>query len=620
MASSMLSTPRRLAEGLGGVGRLQPTGGALWPYIVTFVGLMRWRVALALALLLSLAVLETLGLLLLLPLLQLAGVEVQQGAVSGFADLVAQGFAAVGVQPTLTVVLGLYVALIIARALLNRWQQMDAVDLEQQFKARLRRRLYRAIANTSWPFFTRTRSADFSHALLIEMDRVSGIAAFLLGLLVNILVTAVYVAGALVISGPITFILLLCGFGLLVSLKHRVTASALSGEELSFATSGLHAAVTEHLDAMKLAKSYGVIDRNQALFANLTDRVAHIVVDGIRYHYDSRCWFEIGSAAALSIILVFWIEILKIPAGGVILLIFLFNRLMPRFSSLQSFYQLLAQSLPAFQRVVALQARCEAAAEPPQANVERGRVLQERVALEGVWYSYETEAGRVVIRDINLVIPVGETTAIVGPSGAGKSTLADLIMGLLAPDRGRVLVDGRPLAAGRLQAWRQQIGYVPQDTFLFHDTVRANLLWAQPSASELEVQDALRLADAEELVARLDHGLDTLVGDRGVRLSGGERQRLALARALLRRPSVLILDEATSNLDSESEARIQAAIERLHGQMTIVIITHRLSTVRRADTICVIEQGELVESGTWEQLYSNQQGRFHALCQAQALA
>jgi ATP-binding cassette subfamily C protein len=128
------------------------------------------------------------------------------------------------------------------------------------------------------------------------------------------------------------------------------------------------------------------------------------------------------------------------------------------------------------------------------------------------------------------------------------------------------------------------------------------------------------LADAEEFAARLDHGLDTIVGDRGVRLSGGERQRLALARALLRRPSLLLLDEATSNLDSESEARIQAAIERLHGRITIVLITHRLSTVRGADSICVIEQGELVESGTWDELSSDEQSRFHALCQAQGIA
>jgi ATP-binding cassette subfamily C protein len=160
---------------------------------------------------------------------------------------------------------------------------------------------------------------------------------------------------------------------------------------------------------------------------------------------------------------------------------------------------------------------------------------------------------------------------------------------------------------------------VAQDTFLFHDTVRANLLWARPEATDEEVRQALRSAAAEAFVSELPKGIETILGDRGVRLSGGERQRLALARALLREPSLLILDEATSALDTENEKRIQSAIEELHGRITILVITHRLSTIRGADVIHVLERGCSVESGDWDTLVGSGNGRFSALWRAQSL-
>ena len=181
------------------------------------------------------------------------------------------------------------------------------------------------------------------------------------------------------------------------------------------------------------------------------------------------------------------------------------------------------------------------------------------------------------------------------------------------------MVDGNMLEPRLLRPWREQIGYVAQDTFLFNDTVRSNLLWACPEAGEEEIWQALKLAAAAGFISELPEGLETVLGDRGVRLSGGERQRLALARALLREPSLLILDEATSALDSKNERRIQDAIDRLHGSVTILVITHRLSTVREADVIYVLESGRVVESGTWEALISNEDGRFSALAGAQGI-
>jgi ATP-binding cassette subfamily C protein len=160
------------------------------------------------------------------------------------------------------------------------------------------------------------------------------------------------------------------------------------------------------------------------------------------------------------------------------------------------------------------------------------------------------------------------------------------------------------------------VAYVPQETFLFHDTIRSNLLWARSEATTEEIHDALRMAAADSFVSRLPQGLDTLVGERGIRLSGGERQRLALARAVLRRPMLLVLDEATSALDSENERKIQQAIESLHGELTIVVIAHRLSTVRHADQIVVMEGGRVAETGTWESLCAQPHSRLALLLRA----
>jgi ATP-binding cassette subfamily C protein len=221
------------------------------------------------------------------------------------------------------------------------------------------------------------------------------------------------------------------------------------------------------------------------------------------------------------------------------------------------------------------------------------------------------------LRDVTLSIPAGRVTALVGSSGAGKSTLADLLLLLLTPERGALVVDGVPLAADRRDEWRASVGYVPQETHLFHDTIRENVRWVAPGASDADVLDALRMAGASALLSRLPNGLDTRIGDRGTLLSGGERQRLALARALLRRPRLLVLDEATSALDPESERSIRQTIASLTPAVTVLTITHRLTTARQADHVVVLDHGAVVAEGPWETLLSGENSRLARLWTAQ---
>ncbi|HEX5734969.1 MAG TPA: ABC transporter ATP-binding protein [Blastocatellia bacterium] len=577
---------------------------------------MSWRVVLVLTLMLSLGLIEGIGLILLIPLLGLTGIDVQQGAVGAIDSFVASAFNVAGLRPTLMSVLAVYVAITIAHSLLQRWQTVSSASLENEFVDRLRQRLYKSITNANWLFFSRSKASHFTHALTSELDRVDIATYSLLAIVVNCVVASVYIILALRLSVPMTVLVFACGAALLLLLKGKMRKARLSGEALSDATGEMHSSSLEHFGGIKVVKAYNAERRNIKIFSELTRRVTRIYDAYTRDHANMKLWFDVGAVLVLAVILYVSIGVASMPAAGVLVLIFLFARIMPKLSTIQQNYQRYVHALPAFAAVMDVESRCLAASDPAPTDTEPVQFRQS-VRLDRVDFEYEPGGFR--LQALDLTIAFGDMTAIVGQSGAGKSTIADLLLGLVAPGRGRVLIDDAVLEAKLIKGWRDQIGYVAQDTFLFHDTVRANLLWARPEATEQELWDALRLAAADEFVKDLPQRLETVLGDRGVRLSGGERQRIALARALLRKPQLLILDEATSALDSENEKRILSAIEELHGRLTILVIAHRLSTIRTADHIYLIERGRLIEHGDWSSLITREGGRFQAFFKAQNL-
>jgi ATP-binding cassette subfamily C protein len=593
------------------------TAPAAFRFARAMTRMMPRRIALAVALSLAVTAGEAGGVLLLTQLLALANVGGLAGAAGALPRAVEQAFRAVGVQPTLGPVLAMFVAVVIAVAMLQRAQTLvsNQMALEATLQARIR--LYRAIARARWLPLARARGSDLLSALSGESDRVGNGASLLLSLLVGALVSLGYLALALRVSPALTGVAVGCGAVLLLTQRRYRSAARRTGQALSEARAEVLRAATEHLGALKVVKSYGAEERNARIFADAAEHSGRVHLRAWRAYADARAGFMIGTVILLAVVTWLALRVLNVTGATVLLLIFLFYRLVPRLANLQTVYQYLLHDLPAWEsmdaRIAALETEREALCGAEAERMELARSIR----FEGVSFAYDAERATAV-DGLTMEIQARRTTAIVGPSGAGKTTLADLVMGLVSPREGRIQVDGRTLDESWLRAWRAGIGYVAQDTLLFNDTVLANLLWARPGATEAQVWDALRLAAADGFVAALPLGLATEVGDRGVRLSGGERQRLALARALLRRPALLILDEATSALDGENERRIRDAIRALHGSMTILMITHRLPSVRDADVVHVLEAGRLVESGPWAELVARPAGRFRRLWATQA--
>jgi len=590
-------------------------GDTAWSFLGLLWRELGWRLGLSAAVAVGLALAEGTGLLLLVPLLASIGLAVDQGPASGVAAAVTRAFVACGVAPTLSSTLLVFLGVSAAHALLYRVHLLLNPSLEQRFSTRLRIRLYASIVSARWSLLVRRRATDLAHAVIVHVDRTSTAAYQLLTLLTGLAVSGVYVLLALRLSATLTALVMLAGALMLWLFRGRTRHSANSGETYAEADRRLFNMTSESIAGVKVAKSLSAEPRDVAIFTGLAERRAAAYLDLLRSFAQGKMRLDLTSALTIAALLYLAVSWLHLAGAGLLLLIFVFARLMPRAMALQESAQLVVAGLPSFAVVSRVIDECDAEAEPMDAGRDR-LPMRHAVALDRVVYRYAD--GPEVVCGVSLAVQAGHVTAIVGPSGAGKSTIADLLLGLLQPAAGHLAVDGQPLAESDTRRWRRSVGYVSQDVFLLHDTIRANLAWGRPDASDTEMWAALEAAAAAAFVRARADGLDTIVGDRGVQLSGGERQRLALARALLTKPDLLLLDEATSALDAVNERHILDAVAALAPRVTTVIITHRLTAVRDADLIHVIENGEQVESGSWEELASRH-GAFARLMTAQGL-
>ena len=561
----------------------------------------KWRLVLTIALAALCSLTEGVGILLLIPGLQVVGVNLAgQGSLGKYSRYIDAVLHRVHLAPSVPLLLFALLVVLSTRTIAVKLKTVLGGSVQQKMQAYVRERLHRAVIGADWLMLSRNKSSDLVHVLTREVERIGITTAFTLMLAGDFLVAIIYVAVAAALSPGVTIMVLGSGLVLTILLWEKTNAIQGLGGVVTEKNQLLYAAIISHVQNIKATKAYNAEARDQQAFADLNRDVSAVAIEGLRRQALTSGLFEIGSFLILTAAIYLSIRVLAVGPATILILLLIFARLMPRFIDAHAHYQALLNQLPAFTTVSALERQCLAASEPALPQVPLAR-LSNRLELARVSFSYPTAPGPV-IDQVSMLIRKGQTTAFVGPSGSGKSTLADIIIGLLSPDAGRMTIDGVEISAANRSAWRSQVGYVSQDTVLFHDTLRKNLAWARPEAGEAEMWQVLKMAAAEDLVRRWPHALDTVVGDRGALLSHGERQRLAIARALLRKPALLVLDEATNSLDAENEARVLEAIEKLHGSLTILLIAHRFSTVKRADAVYVFDHGRIAEAGSWEQL------------------
>jgi ATP-binding cassette subfamily C protein len=433
-------------------------------------------------------------------------------------------------------------------------------------------------------------------ALTAEIDRLNSAAIFALEMPGRAMMIGANVVVAFLIAPGFTLFALAIGSFLAWLVRNWLAESLKLGETLSAAYKNFYHQISEFFAGLKITKSYVAEDRHVTAFAKAIDEVNDNLLSYLRSNANARLFQELAGAGAVAIFI--WISAaqLHMPMAEVLVLALVFYRLLPLVQSLQQGAQQFLHSAPAVHTIINLLEECAAARETPHTQPHDNFILRRGIRLEHVSFSYDGDT-RKVVSDVSFNLKAATLMVLSGPSGSGKSTLLDLIAGLLRPDKGKIWLDERELTDEMAQSWRTSIAYVLQEPFLFHDTIRANLLVAKPGADESELLQALASARAAVFVNALPEGMDTIVGDRGSRFSGGERQRLALARALLRRPSLLILDEPTSSLDEENERMVLEGIEGLRGRVTMILVTHRPERIRSADQSIGMDQGRLEKAG-----------------------
>ncbi|MBI4671714.1 MAG: ABC transporter ATP-binding protein [Chloroflexi bacterium] len=511
------------------------------------------------------------------------------------------------------------VVLPLARGLVGLFQQYVSARISQGMVFDLRLALYRHFQRQSLRFYTATPTGE----LLSRLNDVSAAQGFLTATLPNILLNLITLVTTLIIMFGLDTRLALVGLAMLplyalpthwaAGFSRRMAKRAM---QLS---SQMYNLTTETLGVSGglLVKVFG---RQQYEFARYTARAAAERELAIQQGVVGNLFgLFTGLTSALGLALVYWVGGYQVvdnalTIGTVVAFAAYLSRVYGPFSNLMNVPVHLASSLTSMERLFqTLDFPVEIADRPGARALPR---VQGHIRLEHVYFCYPTPTAEQdtpkaktasvkrewAVEDISLEIEPGQLAAFVGPSGSGKTTLTYLVPRLYDANHGTVYIDNHDVRDVTLASLAEQIGMVTQETYLFNDTIRANLLYANPNASEAELRAALDAAYLTEVIARLPEGLDTVAGQRGYRMSGGERQRLSIARIVLKNPRILILDEATSALDTESELAVQVALERLFQDRTGLVIAHRLSTIRAADVIFVLDDGRRVEQGTHPQL------------------
>ena len=497
-----------------------------------------------------------------------------------------------GLQLTFAALLVSILALFALKAAFVYWQKWWVARLVLDFERSLKQDIYSAVFESDWKFFLQEKTGTFASA----MSQNARIAADVFKVLTLLATEAVYIVVYCVIGLSISFpaflLSIAAGMVPLWFLRGYIGRSREIGAQAVAMKNETMGRVIEDFSGAKSIKGNRLEKfREKQVFEMLSD-VMRTELRGEKFAAKVDSFPDLLMAVVVCLVLFVSRSVLRVPGENLLVLVMVLYRMSRRLILFQGYKQRFWLYLPYYDLCRDVVSKARERKETSGSRCFEG--LERGVELSGVDFSYDSHP---VLKSLSMTIRKNALTAIVGRSGSGKTTIVDLVTGLLRPDAGRVLVDGVDLSEYDVFSWRKKIAYVPQECLLVNGTIEENIRMDDGAATFTAVEEAARQAHADEFIRRQPDGYGTRVGDRGLRLSGGQRQRIALARALLRKPELLILDEATSALDSESENKVQQAIETLRGKLTILVIAHRFSTIERSDIVYTLENGSSSESG-----------------------
>lgn len=558
-------------------------------FVIDVWSVLRWKWPILALLTFASAFLEGATVVALLPLLASFG-----GGSSGSTDRISRIFSsaldAFGLAVTPQTIAGLIVLLIAGSALMFISQSYLSARLHSFYVASWQRRMFSTFLAADYDFFVSRRAGDLVAAVANEPMRI-GLAFSQLNVsFAAILFILVQIVISLFIA-PLVVALLLAFGGLLFVLTRRWAQRAMDfGGAFTKVNADLTADVGEIIGGVKFVKATATEGRASARLFDTADRIEALSFGNVFDTQVVRAIFEYSGGLVIVALLLAGPTLLGADVSTVLVIVAIFVRLFPRVTGLRQSMQISDFHMPAFNEAMRLLREAETKREIISVDAPVGwpggapaSILIEDVVVEF--------GARSVLKGVNAAIPAGGFVALTGHTGSGKTTLLDCILGLRKPTSGKIVVDGYELDSLPIRSWRQGVGYLGQDPMLFNASIRENLGWIRPQTTEAAMRAALNAA-AADFVMRLPDGLDTIVGDHGSRLSGGERQRIALARALLGAPRLLVLDEATSSLDAETEDVVTKALSKLKGHITIVAISHRPALVREADLVIYLNEGK----------------------------
>jgi ATP-binding cassette, subfamily B, bacterial MsbA len=567
--------------------------------LLPLLRLHKWRFSVILVLGLLQSLSEGIGIGLLIPLLSglVAGPQLQprgQWLVGKLGSL----FQGVSPERRLTVIVLCVFAAVLTNAVLSYLHHILFGWEDGNIAHHLRHRIFQQLLSMNFGSIERDRSGRMLNLLASDTWRVRDALGILVSLMITTSTVAIYVALLLLMSWRLTLVVAVA-IVVISSIVRLLTRRARElGQQVTHTNSELAHRMVEGIDGMRVIRAFGREGYEQGRFDWASNQLRRVM---LRMNFLDGIVHPVYEVLAASLVLIILLVATPTASDSSVLLVFAFvlYRIQPRVKEFDGARVRMAALSPSVDQVLSFLKTADKQYSSSGSIVHLGP--NPGIVFDKVSFQYDS-ADDLALTEVSFSIPPGQTTAFVGPSGGGKSTVMKLLLRFYEPTNGTITVEGHTLAELELDFWRNQIAVVSQDVYLFDATVRENIAYGRLDAGPDEIIEAARKADAHEFIERLPNKYDTVLGHRGVRLSGGQQQRISLARAIVRNPRILILDEATNALDSISEQWIQETLDKLRENRTVIMIAHRLSTIERADQIIVLEKGRVQECGKLSEL------------------